>query len=68
MVIEDKRTNTIEFGQLAVGAVAMYEGQAVMKILEPDDGANAEYLPTGAPEFLYPDISVEKIKAKLIIE
>ena len=68
MIIEDKRTNTTEFGQLAIGSVAMYEGQAVMKILETDDGTNAVYLNTGTTEFIYPDISVEKIKAKLIIE
>lgn len=68
MIIEDKRTNTTDFGLLPVGAVAMYEGQAVMKILETDDGTNAIYLSTGNTEFIYPDISVEKIKAKLIIE
>ena len=68
MLIEDKRTNTTEFGQLPVGAVAMYEGQAVMKIFETDDGTNAVYLSTGNPEFIYPDVSVEKIKAKLILE
>ena len=68
MLIEDKRTNTTEFGQLAIGSVAMYEGQAVMKILETDDGTNAVYLRTGTPEFIYPDTNVEIVKTRLIIE